>query len=95
VPAATPGNRSRAELGDRHIQCACTGVEFAVAEPVALVGPIRAALTVSGAAQGVGFGAEQGMDERGEQLAQDVGVGGSGRSANTVGNGHRVVRLPE
>jgi hypothetical protein len=51
-------------------------VESTVPVSVALVGPLGAALTVTGAAQGVGFGAEQGVDEGREQLAQHVGVGG-------------------
>jgi hypothetical protein len=58
---------------------------LAVAVAVALVGPVGAAFAVSGAAQGVGFGPEQGVDERGEQLAQDVGVVVVSRSASTVG----------
>ena len=88
--------RAVAQLRDRKIQCACTGVELAVPVPVALVGPIGATFAVAGAAQGVRFGPEQGVDERGQQLTQNVRVAGgesfgehSGQ-VDIVGRGHRV-----
>ena len=43
---------------------------------VALIGAFGAALPVSGAAQCVGFRAHQCVDERRQQLAQHIGVGG-------------------
>ena len=72
------------------------GVELAVPVPVAVIGALGAALAVSGAAQRVGFGAHQGVDERGQQLAQHIGVGGGEsfgqhrRPVDIVGSGHRV-----
>jgi len=68
---------------------------------VALVGPVGAAFAVPGAAQSVGLSPEQGVNERGEQLAQHVGVGGGesfgqhGGQVDIVGSGHRVVPLLE
>ena len=60
------------------------------------IGPLGAALPVPSTAQGVGFGTHQGVDERGQQFAQHVGVGG-GESfgqhngpVDIVGSGHRV-----
>ena len=88
--------RALPQLGDREIQCACAGVELAVPVAVALIGPLGAALAVSGAAQRVGFRTHQGVDERGQQLAQHVGVGGGesfgqhGGPVDIVGSGHRV-----
>ena len=84
------------QLGDREIQGACAGVELAMPVAVALIGPLGAALAVSGAAQRVGLRAQQGVDERREQFAQHVGVGGGesigqhGRPVDIVGSGHRV-----
>jgi hypothetical protein len=63
---------------------------------VALIRPLGAALTVSGTAQSFSFRTHQGMDERGQQLAQHVGVTGSesfgqhGGQVDIVGTGHRV-----
>jgi hypothetical protein len=63
---------------------------------VALIGPLGAALPVSRTAQRVGFRAHQGVDERGQQLAQHVGVAGGesfgqdGGQVDIVGSGHRV-----
>jgi hypothetical protein len=69
---------------------------LAVPVPVALIRSIAAALTVSGAAHRVGLRTHQSMDERGQQLAQHVGVSG-GESfgqhlgpIDIVGSGHRV-----
>jgi hypothetical protein len=64
--------------------------------PVALIGPIGTALAVTSAAQGVGFRAHQCVDERGQQLAQHVGVSAGEsfsqhrRPIDIVGSGHRV-----
>jgi hypothetical protein len=85
-----------AQLGDRQIQTACTSVELAIPIAVAGVRTLGTALAVSGAAQGVGFGAHQGVDERGEQLTQHIGVAGGesfgdhSRQVDIVGSGHRV-----
>jgi len=85
-----------AQLRDRQIQCARAGVELALPIAVALIRPLGAALAVSGTAQGIGFSPHQGMDERGQQLAQHVGVAGGesfgqhGGQVDIVGSGHRV-----
>src|SRR6201988_1799428 len=68
--------RAVPQLGDRQIQTACTGFELALSIAVALIRPVAATFAVSGAAQHVGLRTHQGMDERGQQLAQHVGVGG-------------------
>jgi hypothetical protein len=60
---------------------------LAVPVPVALIRSIAAALTVSGAAQGVGLSTHQGMDERGQQFPQHVGVSGGGWPATNSGSG--------
>jgi hypothetical protein len=53
--------------------------------PVAIAGVVAlaAALPVAGPAQSVGFGDDQGADERREQLAQHTGLVVVSRSANT------------
>jgi hypothetical protein len=69
---------------------------LAVTISVTLVGAFGAALTVTGAAQCVGFGSHQRVDERGEQVPQDVGTSGGepisqhSRPVDIVGSGHRV-----
>jgi hypothetical protein len=72
------------QLGDDQIHCSCTGVELAVPVPIAGVGAFTAALAIIRTAQGIGFHADQGANERGQQLAQHIGMGGD-RSANTAG----------
>ncbi len=63
---------------------------------VALIRPFGAALTVAGATQGVGFRPHQGVDERGQQLTQHVGVargesfGQHSGPVDILGSGHRV-----
>ena len=84
------------QLGDRQIQRPCAGVELAMPITVALVRPLGAALAVPGTAQRVGLRAQQGVDERRQQFAQHVGVGGGEsigqhrRPVDIVGSGHRV-----
>jgi hypothetical protein len=64
--------------------------------PVALIRSGITALTISSAAQRVGFGTREGVNERRQQLAQHVGK--SGRESlgqhlgpvDIVGSGHRV-----
>jgi hypothetical protein len=57
---------------------------------------LGAALAVSGTAQGISFGPHQGTDQRGQQLAQHVGVAGGesfgqhGGQVDIVGTGYRV-----
>jgi hypothetical protein len=93
--------RAGPQLGDRQVQCAGAGVEAALPIAVAGVGALGTALAVAGPAQGVGFGAHQGVDEQGEHLAQHVRAGGgesvgqhSGQ-VDIVNSGHRVIPLLE
>jgi hypothetical protein len=59
---------------------------------------VRSALR---SAQGVGLCAHQGVDERGQQLPQHLGMGGGesvgqhGRQVDIVDSGHRVIPLLE
>ena len=67
-----------AAIGDRKIQCACPGVELAMPVAIAGVGALVTALAIPGTAQCVGLSAHQRVDERREQFAQHVGMGGGG-----------------
>src|SRR6201993_3754038 len=66
--------------------------------PVAIagVGALATALAIPGTAQRVGLSAHQRVDERREQFAQHVGMGGGEsfsqqlRPVDIVGGGHRV-----
>jgi hypothetical protein len=64
-----------AQLGDRDVHRADPGVEVPVPVTVAHVDPLRAPGTVLGAADRVGLGTHQRVDEDAQQLAQQVGVG--------------------
>jgi collagen type II alpha len=57
-----------AELGDRHVQGAGAGIELPRPIPVADVGPLGGAGAVLGAADRVGLGGHQRVDEGGEHL---------------------------
>jgi hypothetical protein len=61
-----------AQLRDRHIEGARSGVELPVPVAVAHVGAVRAGLAVGGAADRVGFGGHQGVHERGQHLPQQI-----------------------
>ena len=87
------------ELGHRDVQSAGAGVEVAVPVAVAAVDPLRGAGAVLGAADRVGLSRHQRVDERGEQLAQQIRarlgelfLEQAGR-VDTGGDGHRRVLL--
>lgn len=60
------------QLGNRDVDRAGTGVEVAVVVAVAGVRTVRARLAIGGAADRVAFRAHQRVDERGQQLVQQV-----------------------
>jgi hypothetical protein len=87
------------QFGDDNIQGAGAGVELAVAVAVADVDPVRARLTVGRAADRVGLGGHQSVDERGQHLPQQIRrrsrqliVQETGR-VDTARSGHRVSRF--
>jgi hypothetical protein len=90
-----------AQLGDGQVQGARTGVELPGPIAVAAVGPALAALAVAGAADRVGLGAHEGVDEGLQHLPQQVRAGlgqllvqEAGR-VDTAGSGHRVELLKD
>jgi hypothetical protein len=91
--------RPLAELGDLQVQGAGPGVEVTGPVAVAPVGSIRAGLPVGGAADRVGLSRHQGVDERGQQLAQQIRARlgqlflEQTSGVDTGGDGHRGVLL--
>jgi len=90
-------SRCRRATWDRHVHRADPGVEVPVTVAVARVGPIGAAGAVLGPADRVGLRAHQGIDERGQQVAQQV-WGGVGQllvqepgRLDTGSSGHRML----
>ena len=63
------------QLGDRDVQRPGTRVQVPVPVPVTAVGPLVAAGAVLGPAHAVGLRAQQGVDERAEQLTHQIGAG--------------------
>jgi hypothetical protein len=61
------------------------GVELAMPIAVAVIGALGAALTVIRTTHRVGFSSHHRVDERGQQFAQHVGVGGGESLASTWG----------
>src|SRR5690606_27461239 len=87
------------QLGHRDVEGADPGVEVAVPVAVAGVDPLRGPFTVAGAAHRVGLGREQRVDERGEQITQQIRagliqlLGQELRGVDTGNSGHRCVLL--
>jgi hypothetical protein len=87
------------QLRDRHVQGAGTGVEVTVPVAVAPVGPLGRDGAVSSAADRIGLRGQQCVDERAEQLTQQI-RGRLGQvlleqpgRVDTGGDGHRGVLL--
>ena len=65
-------NACVAQLRHCHIDCADTGVEVAVAVPVAVVDPLGGSDAVFGAADGVGLGGEDLVDKPLQHLPHQI-----------------------
>ena len=65
-------NACVAQLRHCHIDCADTGVEVAVAVPVAVVDPLGGGNTVLSPAHGVGLGGEDLVDKPLQHLAHQI-----------------------
>ncbi|MGX0630432.1 hypothetical protein ACUW8P_001542 [Corynebacterium afermentans] len=91
-----------AQLRHCHIDGADTGVEVAVAVPVAVVDPLGGSNAVFGAADGVGLGGEDLVDKPLQHLAHQI-RGGLGEQTIQIGcrvdrmrcSGHRHVPFGE
>ena len=86
---------SLAELGNRDVHGADAGVQIAVAVPVALSRPARIGAAVLGTDYRVGISRQQGVDDRLQQAAHQIGTGLSQSFAeqasrvDNVRSGHR------
>ncbi|SNR99771.1 hypothetical protein SAMN06272737_1612 [Blastococcus mobilis] len=93
--------RPGAQLGDRHLQRAGAGVELPGPVAVAAVRAGLAALAIAGAADCIGLGRHERVDERGEHLPQQIGAGlgqllvEEGGGVDTARCGHRVELLKD
>jgi hypothetical protein len=89
------------QLGDRHVQGAGAGVEVPMPVAVAHVGPLAGPGAVLRAADRVCLSRHEGVDERGQHLAQQVRTGLGQLLVQEVGrvdtarSGHRVVLLKD